>query len=98
MRRESATMQKPTKRISIGVFARTILQKPLYPYQELAGDTIIDSVVLSHRRTITIMCARQMGKNQLSAVVDAYFLFAYESGPRGKSPLTFTPQFLTFPL
>lgn len=78
----------------IGLFASDILGKPLYPYQELAGDAIIDSIISQSGLTFTVMCARQMGKNQLSAILEAYLLFAYEDGAIVKAAPTFSPQII----
>ena len=71
-------MHYPPKRI--GHFANTILGKPLYPYQEEIGDAIIDSVLRGLGQSFSCMMARQMGKNQLSAAVEAYLLFCMGSG------------------
>jgi hypothetical protein len=71
-------MHHPPKRI--GHFASTVLGKPLYPYQEAIGDAILDSVIEGRGEAFTCMMSRQSGKNQLSAVLEAYLLFAMESG------------------
>src|SRR5947209_2241611 len=76
----------------IGYFARTILGKPLYPYQEEIGDTIIDSVLHGLGNSYTVMMSRQAGKNQLSAVIESYLLFSMESGTMVKAAPTFKPQ------
>src|SRR5438309_637242 len=62
-------MTTNNKPFSIGWFAREILGKPLYWYQELIGDAILASIRGGHGHTFTIMLSRQMGKNQLSAVL-----------------------------
>jgi len=80
------------QRIGIGWFARHILGKPLYPYQELVGDAILESVLREQGHTYTVMFARQMGKNQLSAVLEAYLLFCHESGSIVKAAPTYKPQ------
>ncbi len=76
----------------IGWFAREVLGKPLYPYQEIVGDAILDSIL--HRRgyTFSVMFARQMGKNQLSAVIEAYLLTCMYEGAIVKAAPTFKPQ------
>ncbi len=81
---------EPPKRI--GWFAREILKKPLYPYQEIVGDAILQSIIEEAGRTFTVMFARQMGKNQLSAVLEAYLLFCMESGTIVKAAPTYKPQ------
>ncbi|GCF11219.1 hypothetical protein [Dictyobacter arantiisoli] len=81
-----------TSQPGIGWFARDILGKPLYPYQERVGDAILTSIREGRGDTFTVMFARQMGKNQLSAVLEAYLLFAYESGSIVKAAPTYKPQ------
>lgn len=76
----------------IGWFARHILGKPLYPYQEQVGNAILRSIREGRGDTFTVMFARQMGKNQLSAVLEAYLLFAYPEGSIVKAAPTYKPQ------
>jgi hypothetical protein len=76
----------------LGWFAREVLGKPLYPYQELVGDAILDSVLSRRGLTFSVMFARQMGKNQLSAVLEAYLLSCMEEGSIVKAAPTFKPQ------
>ncbi|GCE21623.1 hypothetical protein [Dictyobacter kobayashii] len=76
----------------IGWFARHILGKPLYPYQEQVGDAILAAIRAGRGDTFTVMFARQMGKNQLSAVLEAYLLFAYDQGSIVKAAPTYKPQ------
>ena len=71
-------MHHPPKRI--GHFARTILGKPLYPYQEEIGDSILESIINGRGEAFTCMMSRQSGKNQLSAVLESYLLYCMESG------------------
>jgi hypothetical protein len=78
----------------IGWFAEHILGKPLYPYQEIVGDAILRSIREGRGDTFTVMFARQMGKNQLSAVLEAYLLFAYEQGSIVKAAPTYKPQII----
>ncbi len=82
-------------RPGIGFFARHILGKPLYPYQEQVGDAIIDSVLYGLGNSYTVMMSRQSGKNQLSAVLESYLLFAMEQGTIIKAAPTFKPQVVT---
>ncbi|HZT99013.1 MAG TPA: hypothetical protein VFA10_05100 [Ktedonobacteraceae bacterium] len=81
-----------SKPFGIGWFAREILHKPLYWYQELIGDAILASIRGGHGRTFTVMLARQMGKNQLSAVLEAYLLCMWEQGTIVKAAPTYKPQ------
>ena len=79
----------------IGWFARAVLGKPLYPYQEIIGDAILDSIFHRRGHTFSIMLARQMGKNQLSAVIEAYLLACMPEGTIVKAAPTFKPQVIT---
>ena len=76
----------------IARFARHVLGKPLYPYQCEVADAILDSIEGRHGRIITVMMARQSGKNQLSAVLEAYLLMTRAQGTIVKAAPTFTPQ------
>jgi len=80
------------KRPGIGWYAKNILQKSLYPYQEAIGNAILDSVLNKRGLTITVMMARQMGKNEISAVIEAYLLTCMEAGNIIKVAPTFKPQ------
>lgn len=76
----------------IGWFAREVLGKPLYPYQQVVGDAILDSVLHGRGHTFSVMFARQMGKNQLSAIIEAYLLTCMRDGAIVKAAPTFKPQ------
>lgn len=76
----------------IARFARHVLGKPLYPYQCEVAEAILDSIEGGHGRIITVMMARQSGKNQLSAVLEAYLLMTRTQGTIVKAAPTFTPQ------
>jgi hypothetical protein len=80
------------KRSNIGWFATNIIGKPLYAYQEEIGNAILESVLNNRGLTITVMMARQMGKNEISAVIEAYLLACMESGTIIKVAPTFKPQ------
>ena len=64
----------------ISRFARHILGKPLYPYQAEVAEAVLDSILGGHGRIFTVMMARQSGKNQLSAVIEAYLLTCFAEG------------------
>src|SRR5262249_6843343 len=68
---------------------------PLYPYQIEIGDAILDSVLEGKGLTFTVMLARQMGKNQLSAIIEAYLLTSQPEGTIVKAAPTFKPQVVT---
>lgn len=73
-------------------FAQEVLGQPLYPYQREAAEAILESVFGGHGRIITVMMARQSGKNQLSAVLEAFLLSCMPGGTIVKAAPTFTPQ------
>jgi len=83
------------KPLSIGFFARNIIGHPLYWYQEEISQAILASIL--HRRglTFSIMLARQTGKNQLSAVLEAYLLTCMTEGTIIKAAPTYKPQVIT---
>ncbi|MFI5267407.1 MAG: hypothetical protein ACHQ7M_08530, partial [Chloroflexota bacterium] len=70
--------------------------RPLRPYQLLAARAIVRSVLQGEGRTFTVMMARQMGKNELSAHVEAYLLFVHRvaGGTVVKAAPTFKPQLI----
>ncbi len=80
----------PPKRIRW--FVETILGRTIYDYQETIADAVLDSVINGHGYTFTCMLARQMGKNETSAFIESYILFAYEQGSLVKCAPTWVPQ------
>ena len=81
--------------MDIATFAGRVLGKPLYPYQLEIVETILESIEGGHGRIFTVMMARQAGKNQLSAVLEAYLLATREEGTIVKAAPTFSPQIRT---
>ncbi len=79
---------------SIARFAEHILGKPLYPYQREIAEAILASVRERLGHIITVMMSRQAGKNQLSAVLEAYLLTCMPQGTIVKAAPTFTPQII----
>ncbi|SRR6266487_924479 len=77
---------------SIARFARDILGKPLYPYQAEVAVAILTSIVEGRGRIFTVMMARQSGKNQLSAVLEAFLLTHLSEGTIVKAAPTYAPQ------
>ncbi len=61
-------------------FARFLIGKPLYSYQVAPALAIIDSIENNRGDIITVMMARQSGKNQTSAVLEAFLLFTRQHG------------------
>lgn len=76
----------------IGRFAQHILGRPLYPYQREIAEAILSSVHTGQGKIFTVMMARQSGKNQLSAVLEAYLLAGMAQGTIVKAAPTFNPQ------
>src|ERR1051326_5874503 len=76
----------------IAGFARDVLGRPLYPYQAEIAGAILASIRGGHGRIFTVMMARQSGKNQLSAVIEAYLLATEAEGTIIKAAPTFNPQ------
>ena len=75
-------------------FAAHVLGKPLYPYQREIAEAILSSILSGAGKIFTVMLARQMGKNQLSAVLEAYLLTCMTEGTIVKAAPTFTPQII----
>jgi len=71
--------------------------RPLRPYQVEAARAIVSSVRAGRGDVISVMMARQMGKNQTSAALELYLLnlFAGAGGQIVKAAPTFTPQLVT---
>src|SRR5579883_1812773 len=80
--------------LDIADFARNVLGRPLYPYQAEIASAILDSIRGGHGRIFTVMMARQSGKNQLSAVLEAYLLATQSEGTIIKAAPTFNPQII----
>ena len=75
-------------------FAAYLLNKPLYPYQAEAANAIIHSINNHLGQIITVMMSRQAGKNQLSAILEAFLLFSRARGQIVKAAPTFNPQII----
>ncbi len=73
-------------------FATYVVGKPLYPYQIEAANAILDSIEHNLGDIITVMMSRQSGKNQLSAILEAFLLFTCPAGIIIKAAPTFNPQ------
>ena len=82
----------------VGRFARHVLGRPLRLYQLTVARAIVAAVLASQRGGLwTVMMARQMGKNEVSAVVEAYLLTrqAQRGGTIIKAAPTWHPQGVT---
>jgi hypothetical protein len=80
------------KHAHIGEFARTILKCPLYHFQQRIGNAVLESVINNLGLTFTVMVSRQSGKNQVSAIIEAYLLHMYREGTIVKCAPTWKPQ------
>jgi hypothetical protein len=60
-------------------FSREVVQMPLRPYQLEAARAILESIQRRDGAVFTVMMARQMGKNELSAQIEAWLLQALHS-------------------
>lgn len=76
----------------IADFAKNVLGQPLYPYQAEIAEAVLASIRGGHGHIFTVMMARQSGKNQLSAVIEAYLLATQSAGAIIKAAPTFNPQ------
>src|SRR5579885_2121444 len=79
---------------SVARFAEYVLGKPLYPYQNEVAQAVLASICQGQGRIFTVMMARQSGKNQLSAVLEAFLLACMPQGTIVKAAPTFTPQIM----
>jgi len=76
------------------LFSRYVIGRPLRPYQLQVVRAVLDSVWHGRGLTFTVMLARQMGKNELSAHLECYLLNLYQrrGGTMIKAAPTFRPQ------
>jgi hypothetical protein len=79
------------------LYCRYILRRPLRPYQLAPARAILASVFQRQGRTFTVMYARQMGKNELSAALECYLLTLCHrrGGTLVKAAPTYRPQVVT---
>jgi hypothetical protein len=81
----------------VELYCRHVLRRPLRPYQLAPARAILASVFQGQGRTFTIMYARQMGKNELSATLECYLLTLCQrhGGTLVKAAPTYRPQVVT---
>jgi len=81
----------------VGRFTEVAGTRPLRPYQAEVARAVVASVRGGYGDVISVMMARQMGKNQTSAALELYLLnlFAGRGGQIVKAAPTFTPQLVT---
>ena len=77
----------------IHVFSRTILQRPLRPYQLEPAYAILESALFGKGMDFVVTMSRQAGKNELTAQLEAYLLNMYQrlGGQIVKASPTFKP-------
>ncbi len=80
------------ERMSIQYYTEEVLKRKLYPYQEEIAEAVLDSVFNHKGLTFSVLLARQMGKNETSAILESYLLTCIEEGTIIKSAPTFKPQ------
>src|SRR5579859_2392046 len=82
-------------RIVLEDFIQQFLGRSLYPYQLEIVEAVLDSVFNDKGLTFCVLLARQMGKNEVSAVLEAYILTHEENGTIVKAAPTYKPQIVT---
>jgi hypothetical protein len=77
-------------------FSDVVLARPLRPYQAEIARAVARAALSGGGRTLTVMMARQMGKNELSAHIEAYLLNLHRApgGTLIKAAPTLRPQAL----
>jgi hypothetical protein len=75
-------------------FSRGLLRRPLRAYQVPIAQAIVDSILQRRGLTFAVMMARQAGKNELSAHIEALLLSLFQriGGSLVKAAPTFRPQ------
>jgi len=78
-------------------FSRYVIGRALRGYQLEALRAVFDSVLHGRGLTFSLMFARQMGKNEVSAHLEAFLLnlYARRGGTIVKAAPTFRPQIIT---
>ena len=82
-------------RLVLEDFVHKFLGRSLYPYQLEIAEAVLDSVFNDKGLTFCVLLARQMGKNEVSAVIEAYILTHKEDGTIVKAAPTYKPQIVT---
>jgi hypothetical protein len=80
----------------IAAFSEHVLARPLRPYQAVIARAITAGVLSGRGTTFSVLMARQMGKNELSAHLEAYLLNLHRraGGTLIKAAPTLRPQAL----
>lgn len=77
--------------MQIKAFAHTVLHTTPYPYQLEVGEALVAALTRGQGGISTIMMPRQSGKNELSAILEAYLLATKPAGTIIKAAPTYTP-------
>src|SRR5579859_6136640 len=85
-------MKDKSECISLRGYIKSVLKRSYYPYQIEIAEAILDSAYQHKGLTFTVMLARQMGKNETSALVESYILAHEQSGTIVKAAPTYKPQ------
>jgi hypothetical protein len=80
------------KKPRLGKFIREILKRTFYPYQVEIAKAVLDSVINEKGLTFSVLLARQMGKNEISALIEAFLLSSMSDGTIVKAAPTYKPQ------
>lgn len=80
----------------IELFSRKIVKRPLRPYQLEPARAILASILNRQGHSITVMMARQAGKNELAAQLECFLLNIFQQVPANivKCAPTFKPQII----
>jgi hypothetical protein len=81
-------------RMPFRLYVENVLKRTPYPYQEEIAEAVLDSVFNEKGLTISVLLARQMGKNETSALLESYLLTCIEEKDATiiKCAPTFKPQ------
>jgi hypothetical protein len=89
---DKANIAEGEGRLALEAFTSTVLERTLYPYQMEIVRAVLDSVFGHKGLTFSVLLARQMGKNEISALIEAYILTHEKEGTIVKAAPTYKPQ------
>jgi Terminase RNaseH-like domain len=85
-------MLRRKEMMQIKEFAHKVLRKTPYPYQLEVLEALVAALNCGQGGIYTVMMARQSGKNELSAILEAYLLATRTAGTIIKAAPTYKPQ------
>lgn len=96
MQRDSVEWAFRAVYTNIEMFSRRVVRRPLRLYQLEPARAILNSVLNRQGQSITVMMARQAGKNELSAQLECFLLNLFQHRPLNlvKCAPTFKPQII----